>query len=384
MTYYADKKMSTAVLAVLIVMFITSLIAYPQLTFEGAAMGMEAWLKVVFPALLPFFVGAEIMISIGVVDFMSVLLSPIMEPLFGCPGSSSFVWAMSMASGYPTCAQLTTLLRQQEKINRIEAQRILAFSSTSGPLFMLGAVGIGMLNSPRAGSIIAISHYTSATIIGVIFKYYGGRSKQNKRHKYTDKSMLKRAIHSMYLTRKKDERSFAQILGDSIKSSFETLTMVGGFLIVFSALIHIILKPSPSNQSFVKGVIGGMIEMTTGCISISQSSAPFAEKIAAISFVIGWSGLSVHCQVASMISKTDISIITYIVTKLLHGILSSIIGWSIAKVLYVGDIQIFNPSSITNIISFNFIIQYSIKLFYLAILLVSATGIFVAIFKKRV
>ena len=33
MTYYADKKCQP-VLAVLIVMFITSLIAYPQLTFE--------------------------------------------------------------------------------------------------------------------------------------------------------------------------------------------------------------------------------------------------------------------------------------------------------------------------------------------------------------
>lgn len=381
------KKIYNVSLAVMIMSLIGVFIAYPQTTFEGATQGMDSWLKIVFPALLPFFVGAEIMIAIGIVDFMSVILTPIMKPLFGCPGSSSFVWAMSATSGYPTCARLVTSLRKQNKIDKIEGQKMLAFASTAGPLFMLGAIGIGMLNSPKLGRLIAISHYSSAIIIGLFFKYYGGYSRNNRRSQYKDADILEKAIDDMYMARKNDRRSFGQILGDSVKSAFETLTMVGGFIILFSALIHLLLQSNIMNildhQSLARGIISGMLEMTTGCMIISQSSATVASKIAGICFVTGWSGLSVHCQVISLIGKTDISIGIYMVTKLAHGILSAIIGWSMAKWLYVGNINAFNPSHSRNVISLNFISRYSFKLFLLTILLLSFISILIGIMSKK-
>ena len=43
-----------------------------------------------------------------------------------------------------------------------------------------------------------------------------------------------------------------------------------------------------------------------------------------INFLIGWSGFSIHSQALSFISKTDIDNKLYIISKFLHGILSSI------------------------------------------------------------
>lgn len=383
-----QNKTYNTFLAIMVIVLMGMLIIYPQTTFEGATQGMESWLKIVFPSLLPFFIGAEIMISIGVVDFMSVLLSPIMKPLFGCSGSSSFVWAMSATSGYPTSARLISSLMKQNKVDKIEAQKILSFASTSGPLFMLGAVGIGMLNSPKAGRIIAISHYVSAFIIGLFFKYYGGYSKCYKNIQPKNTHILQKALDNMSRARQNDNRGFGQILGDSIKSSFETLTMVGGFLILFSALIHLLLSSKIMglfpNESLIAGIVSGMLEMTTGSLIISQSSASISAKIAGICFVIGWSGLSVHCQVISLLSKTNISIGLYMITKLLHGIISAIVGWLITTLFYVGDITAFNPSSPKEVISFNFVSRYSLKLFLLTILTWISIGIFISIFNRRI
>lgn len=387
MRYIRKKRLYNLLLLIIILGFMGLFIVYPHITFEGAVKGIESWLKVVFPSLLPFFIGAEIMISIGVVDFMSVLLSPIMRPLFGCSGNSSFVWAMSAVSGYPTSARLVSSLIGQKKIDHTEAQRILSFTSTSGPLFMLGAIGIGMLNSPKAGKIIAISHYLSAFIIGLFFKYYGRHSKHSTNPPKGDDYILQDALDSMSTARQRDNRSFGQILSDSIISSFQTLTIVGGFLILFSALIHLLvnssLMGSLSSDNIVVGVLSGMIEMTTGSAIISQSSSSIGAKITGICFIIGWSGLSVHFQVISLVNRTNISIGLYLVTKLLHGIISAVIGWSIAKLVYVGDITTFNPIGQDNFLSFNFITRYSLKLFFLALFAWVSIAIVLYLFLKR-
>lgn len=379
---YIHKKIQFFIFLVLIIGIIIIFFAYPQLIFEGATKGMDTWIKVVIPALFPFFVAAEIMITMGIVDFVSVLLSPIMEPLFGCSGSSSFVWAMSITSGYPTCAHLVTSLIKQKNINTLEGQKILAFASTSGPLFMLGAVGIGMLDSPGAGRIIAFSHYFSALIIGFLFKYYGKNSCQKKNISNKDIPTLHKAMESMYVARKKNTRNLGQIIRDSIKNSFETLVIVGGFLIIFSALTPLVIKIFPANHDFLNGLISGMLEMTTGCMTISQSSMPLPEKIACISFIIGWSGLSVHCQVISMISETSISISIYVVTKLLHGILSAIIGLTISNILYIDYIQTFNPMPTVKTLSWTSITQYSLKFLSLTLFILLVLGMFVILLHK--
>jgi nucleoside recognition membrane protein YjiH len=41
--------------------------------------------------------------------------------------------------------------------------------------------------------------------------------------------------------------------------------------------------------------------------------------------VIGWNGLSIHAQVASMISRTDIRYLPYFFARILHGFLAGII-----------------------------------------------------------
>ncbi|HQA48656.1 MAG TPA: hypothetical protein PK985_09020, partial [Bacillota bacterium] len=68
--------------ALTVSLFVMSLIYYPEECYRAAVDGVDTWINVVLPALLPFFIGAELLIGLGVIDFIGTLLEPVMRPLF--------------------------------------------------------------------------------------------------------------------------------------------------------------------------------------------------------------------------------------------------------------------------------------------------------------
>lgn len=110
------SQVSTYVLAFIAVSLTISMVLYPEDAFKSAVNGLKIWWDIVFPALLPFFIGSEILMGLGVVHFMGVLMEPFMRPVFNLPGVGSFVMAMGLASGYPIGAILTARMRQQNLV----------------------------------------------------------------------------------------------------------------------------------------------------------------------------------------------------------------------------------------------------------------------------
>ncbi|MCK8817596.1 hypothetical protein MWH28_09525 [Natroniella sulfidigena] len=131
-------------LKALIAIFVTiSLVIYSEQAFEAAVNGLHTWWKIVFPALLPFFIIAEILMGLGVVHFMGALLEPLMRPIFKVPGIGAFAVAMGLASGYPIGAKITGKLRREKLCTQVEGERLVSFANTADPLFMVGSVAPG-------------------------------------------------------------------------------------------------------------------------------------------------------------------------------------------------------------------------------------------------
>ena len=78
-----------------------------------------------------------------------------MKPLFRVPGVGGFAWAMGMASGNPAGAKISSRLRQEGQVSKIEAERLAAFTNSSNPLFIFGAVSVGFFNNPKLGIVLA-------------------------------------------------------------------------------------------------------------------------------------------------------------------------------------------------------------------------------------
>ncbi|MDQ0339196.1 sporulation integral membrane protein YlbJ [Caldalkalibacillus uzonensis] len=335
----------TGCMALFSLVLVVSILSFPQQSFDASLRGLTIWWEVVFPALLPFFITSELLMGFGVVHFLGVLLEPCMRPLFRVPGVGGFVMSMGIASGYPMGAKLTVRLREEELITRAEGERLVSITSTSGPLFMIGAVAVGFFHDVRLGVIIALSHYLSAICVGLImrFHHYHESKPPKKRRSFfpqNNHNILYRALQAMHRARVKDGRTIGQLMGDAVLSSIQTLLLIGGFIIMFSVIINILhiiglnkvmaffltllLFPVGVDPALIHALLAGLFEITLGTQMASEAGdgIPLAHKVAIASAIIAWSGLSVHAQVASMLARTDIRYSPYLLARLIHAALA--------------------------------------------------------------
>lgn len=320
-----------AALAGFIVTF--SMVIYPENAFQAAVAGLDVWWRVVFPALLPFFIAAELLMGLGVVHFMGVLLEPMMRPLFKVPGTGSFVMAVGLASGFPIGSILTARLRRQNLCSKEEGERLMSFTNTADPLFMFGAVAVGMLAFPQIGYTIAAAHYLSSLTVGLLMRFHKPDAPPSSHSNGTKQFILARASRELIKARQSDDRPFGKVIGDAVRNSVNSLLLIGGFIIAFSVMIEIfnvsgvaglISAATRMPQELVMLATNGILEISLGCQQAANSSLALGGKIIATSAIIAWSGLSVHGQVASIISDTDLDIRPYLVARIIHALLAGI------------------------------------------------------------
>ena len=337
------NEMKTLIIAIIAVTITVLIIIFSEEAFQAALEGLKVWWEIVFPSLLPFFIIAEILMGLGVVHFMGTLLEPLMKPLFKVPGVGAFAMAMGLASGYPIGAKITANLRRKNLCTKTEGERLLSFTNTADPLFMVGAVSVGMFHSPRLGIIIAGSHYISSILIGIIMRFYKGNKDEMNvqiRNKKTESNIFIRAYDELITARKSDGRNLGELFGDSVRESISTLLLVGGFIILFSVITKIIivtgminiisnslllvLKPLGITSNSIIPIISGFFEITNGANLASQAKAPLLEQLLITNAIIAWSGLSVHGQVATMINGTDLNLKPYIFARIIQAVLAAI------------------------------------------------------------
>ncbi|WP_108669804.1 sporulation integral membrane protein YlbJ [Peribacillus acanthi] len=347
-----DKSViKTLLLAMCATLFAGSLIAYPQEAFDASIRGLTMWWEIVFPSLLPFFIVSEMLIGFGVVTFIGVLLEPLMRPLFRVPGVGGFVWAMGMASGYPSGAKLTARLRQDRQLTKIEAERLVSFTNSSNPLFIFGAVSIGFFHNPNLGIILAIAHYAGNFCVGLIMRWHG--KEKTKVIPNSERVSIKTAIRALHRTRLKDKRPIGKLLGDAVTSSIQTLLMIGGFIILFSVinklLYHMkitgIIANGMEKLFFILNIpevfsipyISGLFEITLGSQMTSQvQDVTLMFQAIVVSFILAFSGFSVQAQVASILADTDIRFLPFFIARIMHGTIAGLITLVIWKPVYEG------------------------------------------------
>ncbi|MGE5632920.1 MAG: sporulation integral membrane protein YlbJ [Caulobacteraceae bacterium] len=345
-----QKNISTFIYSVIICFIVAFIVAYPGEAFSASADGLMLWFNVVFPSLLPFFICVEILIGLGIIRLIGSAFKPVMKPVFNVPGEGSFGFFMSIASGYPVGAKITARLRQDETCTVHEAQRLLSLCSTSGPLFIVGAVATGILKSPSAGFLLAVSHYFSAITVGFLMRFYYKESRERA------KKSCFNPIHDMLDYREKDGRSIGVLLGDAVNNGISLILMIGGFIIFFSVITRIlrisglldflsrilcsIFPFAGITRETMSAILIGVLEVTNGTKECAALQIPFLSKMVIVSFMMGFGGLSVNAQVLSIIAKTDLKFGIYMAVKLLQGVMASIYSYTAFKLLW--NIEVFN------------------------------------------
>lgn len=316
-----------------------SMILFPQQTFQAAFRGLDAWWSIVFPALLPFFVMSELLIGLGVVNFIGVLLEPVMRPLFNVPGAGAFVVAMGYTSGAPIGTILSTELRKKNLCTHREAQRLMSFTSNTSPLFLFGAVSVGMFHDVSLGITLALGHYLANILIGLFLGLWSRHeSCMPGKKTFRRGNLVLRAFQALIEYQNSDKRPLGTLMADAVKKSAQTLSMIGGYIIFFSVLTEILnilgllnllagilmflLSPLGLDPAIGTAVATGFFEITLGTKLCSEVSTSLSVQLVAASAILGWGGLSIHAQVASIIKDTDIKMHTFIFSRCAHAILA--------------------------------------------------------------
>ena len=282
--------------------FITSaccilMVIFPTIALYSARKGISLWISNVLPALLPFFICANFLQNIGVIRLFK---------------SGVFPFAMSVLSGYPMGAKIVGDLKRDGEISMREAKRLMSFCSTSGPAFMVGAVGAGMLGSGMLGGIIAVAHYIGAFANGVLYTRILGRDP---------------AIEISSLRNGSSGRGIQESFTEAIIMSFRSLGIVLAYIVMFmfiTDLLHMCGGFSLVESQSVRALVKGFFEMTVGCGAVAECGSMTASMKCILSAAImSWGGLSVLGQSMSMLSGTGIPIKYLFVSKLTHSIFAA-------------------------------------------------------------
>lgn len=349
------------------------MLLYPQEGFTAALRGVSIWWDVLFPALFPFFVISEMLLGFGIVHGIGTMLDPMMRPVFRTPGIGGFIMAMGFASGYPVGARLTSQIWEQKLVTREEAERLVAFTTSSDPIFLIGAVSVGFFHDAGLAPVLAAAHYGGAICIGLIMRFHGRRSKPTPPKAAAAGPIVKRAFQAMHQARLLDGRPFGILLTQAIRQSLGLIFVVGGLVVFFSVvlevltagrvmdvfymLIHSVLRLAGFPGDLSGAVMKGIFEVTLGAKAAGSSASgiPLISKTAIAAFVLSWAGLSVHAQIISLLSHTNLRYAPFLAARFIHGLLSAalvFILWEPLKpvrgqlAVFMPDIQASSPLAI--------------------------------------
>lgn len=327
------------ILSIVFVLFLVGLVAFSKENLQACKDGINLWAQGVVPSLLPFFIACELLSYTNIIDFLGQKLKRIMRPIFNVPGEGAFPLVMGVISGYPVGAKIVTNFRKEKICTKEESERLLTFTNNSGPLFIIGTVGILLFGNTTIGLLLFITHLLSSITVGVIFRFWK-----------SSKNSYAKDLNSIQKEKKSPPKlsSLGSILQASIMSSIKTIVMIGGFVVLFSVIISIlnntgiikvlsatitpILSLLHIPSSFASGIISGIFELTNGVSIVSHVHIKaISLNIIICAFLLGFGGVSVLLQVLSIVSTSDISIKPYIIGKLTQGCIAALYTYIIIQ-----------------------------------------------------
>lgn len=330
------KRISELFFLLLILLATLAMLCYPQAAYDGACRGLETWITHLLPSLLPFFIAADLLLSLGFVRFLGVLLEPVMRPLFRLPGEAGFAVALGFTSGFPMGAILTASLKEQSLCTPQEAARLAAFTNNSSPLFLLISVPLSMLHQPQLGVLLLSAHYLANLTIGILLRFTAEPCRQS----IVPRRLLRTAVSQLQQYQAAHRQSFGALLGQAVQKGLDSIIKIGGFVLLFSVLLSLLqasgllrilqtffaalLKLLHLDPQLSTALSAGLLEMTLGAKFAAECQTDLLQQLMVISFILGWSGLSIQAQVNSILAGQQISSRLYCLCRPLQGLLAAV------------------------------------------------------------
>lgn len=312
------------------------LLAFPDASLKGAQNGLMLWFHTVLPTLLPFLFLSSLLVKTGVATRISRALRFAVCPLFLVGPGCGYAILMGLVSGYPLGAKTCADLVSEGSITKAEGQFLLCFCNNASPMFLISFVGGTLLGLQGAARYVPwLLILSSALLTGIIYRIF---------HRYTEKAAKPFPAEATRSRTKEPGFSrassntqpvpFGSAVEDALESALHTITLVGGYIILFSLLGNL-LSGLPGLPAIWSAFLTGILEITTGSDALVSAAIPPAIlafpatrylKTALLAAILAFGGFSSVLQTKSVLGGSGLSILTYMKMKALHALLAAILS----------------------------------------------------------
>lgn len=281
-------------------LFLGMLLFCPAAAIQGSKYGAALWLSELLPTLLPFFIALRL--------FQYCLPKVANHRAF---------LLLGLLCGYPTGATLVADQYTQGRLRRSQAYFYLGFVNNPSPMFILAFCGITILHMTTPASFCFFCIIILAGLAGsLLFRLFFRR--------ILDKNITTQSTNSSAIQSNLLPHALSQRLDAIILDSFVLVTKIGGYVILFSILGQFIcLILSPSNISGILCL--GSLEITSGISYLKMSALSLTTKKVLAASLLAFGGLSSAAQTSSILTQSGLSILPYILNKLLNAGLAGLL-----------------------------------------------------------
>lgn len=316
------------------VALLIGLLLAPEAAVTGARRGLALCAGSVVPALLPFLCASGLLNALGLPRLLAKGPGKALTRLLGLPAAATAPLLLGFTGGYPVgAAALGDLVRRGE-LDRREAGRLLPVCNNTGPAFIIGAAGTGVFGSGKVGLALYAAHVLAALTLALLSRKTGKRYAAAEQPDETGAGTA---------TAGAEPASLAKALPESVRGAVSAVLGISGFVVFFSVLLALLdangrfsalagqlAANLGAELSFVRALLTGLLELGGG-IGALTGLRPTPGNLALASFLLGFGGLSVHCQTLAVLEGTDVPGNRLLPGRLLHGILAAGITLLLAR-----------------------------------------------------
>lgn len=300
-------------LTIPILILFFSMLSFPQTVFTGASYGLILWFRHVLPTLLPYMILINVLICTPALHWICRITSTFLCPLLGTSYYGTFAVLTGFLCGYPMGAKTTSDLLNVNKISRSEASYLLSFCNNTSPAFILSyVVAQNMKERNLCIPFFLILTFTPLMLSFIFRLFYRLPESSCSFPQVTPGSFSNpsESISDSFLDR-------------CILNAFESVTKVGGYMMMFSVLIQLLASVLPN--TIFSLLLYSSLEISTGIRLLFSSALYTTEKIILCAFLTSFGGWCCIAQTYSMISGSQLPILPYITAKLVTALVTSLL-----------------------------------------------------------
>ena len=295
------------------------ILVYPAEALKAAREGLNLWLNVMIPTLLPFLILTGILVQTDQISRLLAPLKKLWKIVLGISPAGAYAVLVGMLCGYPMGAKTTSDLYENGEITKNEAEYLLTFVNQPSPVFVRTYLCQICLNGSvpfcRMLLILLVSEWMTAQFFRfIVFR---------KKNYFREETFTKKETPVI--------SSPGAFLDVSIMNGFETVTRLGGYILMFS-----ILSACISHFWNMKNLIGytlsGILELTTGLCRLQNANIHMQWKYLLTLFLTAFGGICITFQTRSLVTR-KLSMLPYITAKLLNGITTVLFALFFSKII---------------------------------------------------